>query len=216
VVGGAIRSRGGQLIRELWNRHMDARRALSVGLGVVAYGLFVLVLAVSPGLITSSSADAGWLAWSAPALGGSFGIAVRGYVLHRRTGTRNGLRWGLALGGLMLLVILGMFALAILINPIVGSSPTFGGDAPLGLLAIGAVVGLCSNVLWERNRNRQQIAGMLLVVGCLIIAGIVGLRAGEPWSPIGTAFLVVGVLGAAAAALLAWSELVEATGDPLI
>jgi CHASE2 domain-containing sensor protein len=114
----------------------------------------------------------------------------------------------------MFLTILALFALAFLISPIVGSNPTFGGDAPLGLLAIGAVAGLCANVLWERNRNRQQIAGVLLIAGCLIIAGIVGLRSGGPWSPIGTAFLVVGVLGAAAAALLAWSELVEATGDP--
>ena len=143
-------------------------------------------------------------------------MAVRGYVLHRRPGTRNGLRWALALGGLMFLTIFATFVLAILVNPIVGSSPTFDGDAPLGVLAIGAVVGLCSNVLWERNRNRQQIAGIVLIAACLVIAGIIGLRAGEAWSPIGTAFLVAGVIGVAAAALLAWWELVEATGDPVI
>jgi hypothetical protein len=208
-------SEGETVIGELWDRNMDTRRVLSVGLSVVAYGLLVLALAVMPSMVTAGGADPRWIAWTAPALGGAVGVAIHGWAVHRRPGTRNGLRWGLAQGGLMFLTILALFALAILINPIVGSSPTFGGDAPLGLLAIGVVVGLCSNVLWERNRIRQRIAGILLIAGCLIIAGIVGLRAGGPWSPIGTALLVVGILGAAAAILLAWLELFEATGDPV-
>lgn len=201
------------MIRELWDRHMDARRALSVGLGVVAYGLGVLFLSVAPGFEVPGRADPGWFAWLAPAVGGASGMAIRGYALHRRPGTRNGLRWALAQGGLMLLVILGMFALAALIHPIASSNPALGGDAWLGLLAVGAIVTTTSNILWERNRHRQRTAAVLLVAVCLIVAGVAGLRAGGLGTPIGTTFLVAGILGVAGAALQGISHLVRVTAD---
>jgi hypothetical protein len=202
------------VIRELWNRHMDSRRVLAVTLGVVAYGLLVLAWAVIPSFAGSRTADPGWLAWSAPALGAFIGTAVRGYALHRRTGTRNGLRWGLVQGGLMLLLILGVFALATSISPIVSPNPTFGGDAWAGLLAVGTVLAATSGVLWERNRQRQRTAVYLLVAVCLVIAGFAGLRAGGPGTPIGTLFLVAGILGVAAATLVRLSHLVQETADP--
>ena len=117
------------MIRELWNRHMDTRRALSVGLGVAAYVLCVVALAVAPGMVTSGGANPPWIAGTAPALGGAVGMAIRGWAFHRRPGTRNGLRWALAQGGLMFLATLALFVLAALINPIVGPSLTLAWDA---------------------------------------------------------------------------------------
>ena len=202
------------MIRELWDRHMDARRVLSLTLGVVAYGLGILLLAVTPGFVASGGADPGWFARLAPAIGGASGMAVRGYAFHRRPGTRNGLRWALFQGGLMFLVILGLFALATAISPIVSPNPTFGGDAWAGLLAVGAVVAMTSNVLWERSRQRQRIAAVLLVGVCLVIAGVAGLRAGGPWTPVGTVVLVAGAFAVVAAALQGLSELVQPTANP--
>lgn len=202
------------VIRELWDRQMDARRALSVGLGVVAYGLGVILLAVAPGFVASGGADRGWFAGLAPAFGGATGMAVRGYAFHRKPGSRDGLRWAVAQGGLMLLAILGMFALAMAISPIVSSNPTFGGDAWVALMAVGTVFAMTSNVLWERNRDRQRIAAVLLMAVCLIIAGVAGPRAGGPWTPVGTIVLVAGILGVAAAALQGLSHLVQAAADP--
>jgi len=202
------------VIRELWDRHMDARRALSLALGVVAYGLGVLFLAVAPGFMVAGSADPGWFAMLAPAVGGASGMAIRGYAFHRRSGTRDGLRWAFVQGGLMLFVILGMFALATVIHAVVQPNLTFGGDAWLGLLAVGAVVAMTSNVLWERNRHRQRIAAVLLAAVCLIIAGVAGLRAGGQGTPIGTVFLAAGVFGVAASALQGLSNLVQPTSDP--
>jgi hypothetical protein len=207
---------GDTVIRELWDRHMDARRALSVALGVVAYGLGILALAVTPGFVVTAGADPGAFAKLAPAVGGASGMAIRGYVFHRRPGTRNGLRWALAQGGLMLLVILGAFALATAISPIVSPNPTFGGDAWAGLLAVGTVVAVTSGVLWERNRHRQRIAAVQLVAVCLVIAGIAGLRAGGPWTPVGTIALVAGILSVAAAALQGLSHMFQETTEPAI
>ena len=202
------------VIRELWDRHMDARRALSVGLGVVAYGLGVLLLAVVPGFVASDGTDPGWFAGLVPAFGGATAMAVRGYAFHRRPGTRDGLRWGIVLGGLMLLGVLSLFVLATVIHPIVSPNPMFTSEAWLGLLAIGSIVAMTSNVLWERNQRRQRIAAVLLTAVCLLIAGIAGLRAGGPWTPVGTALLVVGVLAVAGAALQGFSALLEAPADP--
>jgi hypothetical protein len=201
------------MIRGLWDRHLDARRAVSVALGVVAYGLGIVALAVVPGFVVSGGSDPGWFAKLAPAVGGASGIAIRGYAFHHRPGTRNGLRWALAQGGLMLLVILGGFALAAAINPIISPNPTFGGDAWAGLAAVGMVLAGTSGVLWERNRQRQRIAAVLLVATCLVVAGIAGLRAGAPWTPIGTIVLVAGILGVAAAALLGLSQLTKETAE---
>ena len=47
------------MIREMWNRSMDARRVLSVALGVAACGFGVLFLAVTPGFATSGGANPG-------------------------------------------------------------------------------------------------------------------------------------------------------------
>jgi hypothetical protein len=214
MVGGAIRSRGDTVIRERWNRHMDARRALSVGLGVVALGIGIIALAVTPGFVVSGGSDPGWLAKLAPAVGGASGVAIRGYAFHRRPGTRDGLRWAFIQGGLMLLLFLGGYAMAAAISPIVSPNPIFGGDAWAGLLAVGTVLAGISSVLWERSRQRQRIAAVFLVAACLVIAGIAGLRAGGSWTPIGTLFLVAGILGVAAAALQGLSNLVQPTSDP--
>jgi peptidoglycan/LPS O-acetylase OafA/YrhL len=207
---------GDTVIRELWDRHMDAKRALSVALGAVAYGLGILALAVTPGFVVSGGTDPGWFAKLAPAVGGASGMAINGYATHHRPGTRSGLRWALAQGGLMLLVILGAFALATAISPIVSPNPTFGGDAWAGLLAVGAVLAGASAVLWERNRRRQRTAAVLLVAVCLVIAGIAGRRAGGPWTPAGTLVLIAGILGVAAAMLQRLSHMVQETADPAI
>jgi hypothetical protein len=204
------------MIRELWQRHMDPPRALSVVLGVVGIGMGIIALAVAPGFVVSGGSDPGWLAKLAPAVGGASGMAIRGYAFHRRPGTRDGLRWALIQGGLMLLLFLGAYALAAAISPIVSPNPIFRGDAWAGLLAVGTVLAGISSVLWERSRQRQRIAAFFLVAACLVIAGIAGLRAGGTWAPIGTAFLVAGILGVAAAALQGLSQLVRETADPAI
>jgi hypothetical protein len=202
------------VIRELWDRHMDPRRALSLGLGVVAYILGVLLLAVVPGFVASGGAGPDWFAGLGLAFGGATGMAVRGYAFHRRPGTRGGLRRGILLGGLMLLGILGMFALASAIHPIVSPNPMITSEAWLGLAAIGSVVVTTANVLWERNQRRQRIAAVFLLAVCLTIAGVAGLRAGGPWTPVGIALVVVGVLAVAAAAIQGFSALLEAPADP--
>lgn len=202
------------MVRDLWSRYMDGRRALSVALGVTAYGLCTVALAVEPGFFVSSGTDPGWLVKLAPAIGGASGVAIRAYAFHRRPGTWDGLRWALAQGGLMLLLILCLFALAWALSPILSPNPTLGGDAWAGLVAVGAVLAGASAVLWERNRHRQRIAALLVVAVCLIIAGIAGLRADGPWRPVGAIALVAGILGVAAAALQGLSNLVQETADP--
>lgn len=199
---------------ELWDRHMDSTRVLAVALGAVAYGLLVVALALTPGFAVSGGADSAWFAKVVPALAGASGLAIRGYAFHRRPGTRKGLCWGLAQGGLMFLVIFAMFALATAFNPIVRSNEMLGGAAWAGLSAIGVVLGLIANVLWERSQRRRRIAVVLLAASCLIIVGLIGLRAGGPWILIGTPSLLVGIVALIGVALQGAAELVEATGEP--
>ena len=213
MVSGLLRRRGDTLIRELWDRHMDSRRALSAALSVVAGGLGVLALAVTPGFVVAGGADPGGYAKFAPMIGGAFGMAVRGYAFHRKPGTRNGLRWALAQGGLMALLFLGAFAAAAAINPIVSSNPALGGDAWLGLLATALVLGAASGVLWEREHHRRRTAAVMLLAVCLIILGLVGLRAGGLGILIGTPLLAVGVFGLVAATVQGAADLVQGAAN---
>lgn len=99
------------------------------------------------------------------------------------------------------MLLLGLFAIATLINPIVSSNATLGGDAWLGLMATALVVGAISSVLWERSQHRRRIAAVLLLAVCLIIVGLIGLRAGGPSMLIGTASLLAGIIALIKAAV---------------
>jgi peptidoglycan/LPS O-acetylase OafA/YrhL len=140
-------------------------------------------------------------------------MGVRGYAFHRKPGTRDGLKWALAQGGLMALAVLGLFSAASAIHPIVSPNPMLGRDAWVGLLAVCLVLGAISSVLWERNRRRQRTATILLIAVCLIIVGLFGLRAGGLGTMVGTPLLVVGVFGLVVASLQGAAALVEGTAD---
>lgn len=201
------------MIRELWHRYLDARRAGSLVLGALAMGLCVLTLALTPGFVVRGEGAVGGFARYGPLFGAALGMAVRGYAFHRKPGTRNGLRWAIAQGGLMALVGLGTFATATAIHPFVSRNPMLGGDAWLGLMAIAVVLGLSFGVLWERDRRRRRIGTVLLLAFCLIIVGGVGIRAGGAWILIGTPALVVGVIALFLVAVQGMSDLIQAVAD---
>jgi hypothetical protein len=140
-------------------------------------------------------------------------MAIRGWAFHRRPGTRNGLRWALAQGGLMFLATLALFVLAALINPIVGPSLTLAWDAWLGMLATAMILGTAAGVLWERTRRGRRTGAAMLLAIVLIVVGLVGLRAGGPWLLFGSPPLVIGVIALFLAAIQNWSDLVDTAAD---
>lgn len=195
------------MIREWWEQHMDARRAFSLVLAAVAIALVILALALTPGFATSGTNDIGGLGKYGIALGGSLGRALRGYLLHRSLGVGSGLRWALAQGGSMALLLLGMFAAATAIGPIVSANPTLGGDAWMGIMAIAVVIGTASNDLWERNARRRRIAALFLLAVCLVIVGLIALRSGGLMTLIGAPALAVGIIALVAAVARGFSDL---------
>jgi len=194
------------VIRDWWHREMDARRAFSVLLYAVALALSVLAFAAMFSFLPRGDNDVGLL-WYAPGLGGAFGIATRAYLLHRGPGRRHGLVWATIQGGSMALLLLGMFAVARAVSPVIGGNSAFGGDTWLGLAALAVVIGLIGAFLWERNPTRRRASGIFLLAAALIIGGLLGVRAGGWWTLPGAGLLGVGVIAAIAATTQGFVEL---------
>lgn len=195
------------MIREWWNRQMDAQRAFSLVLGAGAVVLMILGLALAPGFLASGDHDGGGFAKYSAAFGGTFGFAARAFLLHRKSGIGNGLLWAVAHGGSMALFFVAMFAAATAISPIVSRSPTLGGDAWSGIMAIAIVLGLTFNLMWERNARRRRIAAVLLLAAGILIGGLIGLRSGGAWAVIGTLSLSAGIITLVVAIVQGLSEL---------
>ena len=176
-------------------------------LAAIAQLLLVLALAADEAFVAPAGAgDTGWLRYL-PLVGAASGIALRGYLLHRRSGTRNGLLWALAQGGSMALLLLGMVVVATAIGPAVRGNPTLDGDSWMAIMAVAVVLGLTSTLLWERDAQRRRTAAILLLATSLIIGGLVGIRGGGWWTLIGAPSLFVGMLAIGLAALRGLSDL---------
>jgi hypothetical protein len=179
----------------------------------IALACATLALAVTPGFVVAGNGSPGGVVAFAPAVGAAAGMALRGYVLHRRPGTHDGVWWAVIQGGLMGLTLLGVFALAALVGPAIRPNPALGGDAWLGLMAVAAIAGTASGVLWERIRRRRRTGALLLLAICLLAAGLAGIRAADPWPMIGAPPLVIGVIALVVALIAGWSDLIDSAGS---
>lgn len=201
------------MVREWLTRHMDAKRAFSLVLGAVAQALLIVALAATPGFLASGGNDGSGLATYGIAFGGAFGFATQAFLVHRKSGIENGLLWALAQGGSMALLLVGTFAAATAISPIVSRNSTLGGDTWLGLMATAVGLGLTSNLMWQRNPRRRRTAAIFLLAAGFIIGGFIGLRSGGFWTLIGVLSLSVGIIAVVMAMAEGFSNLKQAMAE---
>ena len=116
------------MIREWWDRQMDARRVAGLALAAVSLVVCVLAMAAAFAFVAPGNQDAGGFARYSAAFGGTLGVICRAYLLHRHAGPRTGLLWALVQGGSMALLLFGMVVVATAISPAVGRNAALGGD----------------------------------------------------------------------------------------
>jgi len=186
---------------------MDTKRVFSLVMAAVALALCVVALAAAFAFLAPGDDDVGGVARYSAAFGGTVGFAARAFLLHRRSGTRLGMLWALAQGGSMALLLFGTVVVATAVSPMVRDNSTLGGDAWMGIMAAGVVIGLTSTLLWERDARRRRIAASFLLASGFIVGGLAGLRGGGPWTPIGAISLAVGFVALVAALVQGFAEL---------
>ena len=173
------------MLQTWWHATMDARRAISLLIGVT--GLALAALSVAASSLPLSLDGTLLLAVCSPALGAAAG----GYVGHRLSAPRRRAVWAFAYGISSGALIAGMFATAALVRPTVQAMPGLG-DAWAGLFAVGCLLGFVGALLWERDPRRRRVAAWLLVAVWLIAGGVVVSVSRGPWAWLGALACVAG------------------------
>ena len=173
------------MLQTWWHATMDARRAISLLIGVT--GLALAALSVAASSLPLSLDGTLLLAVCSPALGAAAG----GYVGHRLSAPRRRAVWAFAYGISSGALIAGMFATAALLRPTVHAMPGLG-DAWAGLFVVGSLLGFVGALLWERDTRRRRVAAWLLVAVWLIAGGAVVSVSHGPWAWIGALACLAG------------------------
>jgi hypothetical protein len=168
-----------------WHATMDARRAISLLIGVTGLALVALSFAVSS--VPLALDGTLLLAVCSPALGAAAG----GYVGHRLSAPRRRAIWAFAYGISSGALIAGMFATAALLRPTVEAVPGLG-DAWAGLFVVGSLLGFVGALLWERDPRRRRVAAWLLLAVWLIAGGVVVSVSRGPWAWLGALACLAG------------------------
>ncbi len=168
-----------------WHSTMDARRAISLLIGVT--GLALVALSVAASSVPLALDGTLLLAVCSPALGAAAG----GYVGHRTSDPRRALLWAFAYGISTGALVAGMFATAALVRPTVQAMPGLG-DAWAGLFVVGCLLGFVGALLWERDPRRRPVAAWLLLAVWLIAGGAVVSVSRGAWAWLGALACLAG------------------------
>jgi len=134
-----------------WNTNMDARRSISLLIGVAGLAVAALGMAASPVLPALGGNDGGVIGpvlWAA--VGPVFGAATAGYVLHRDSDRERAPLWALAYGATAAVILVATFGIAAMIRPTVGGIPGLG-DVWSGVIVSGLLVAFVGAFLWKRD-----------------------------------------------------------------
>jgi drug/metabolite transporter (DMT)-like permease len=173
------------MLQTWWHATMDARRVMSLLIGVT--GLALVALSVAASSVPLAFDGTLLMAVSSPA----FGAAAGGYVGHRSSAPRRRAVWAFAYGISSGALIAGMFATAALVRPTVQAMPGLG-DAGAGLFAAGCLLGFVGALLWERDPRRRRVAAWLLLAVWLIAGGVVVGVSPGPWAWLGALACLAG------------------------
>jgi hypothetical protein len=173
------------MLQTWWHATMDARRVMSLLIGVT--GLALVALSVAASSVPLAFDGTLLMAVSSPA----FGAAAGGYVGHRSSAPRRRAVWAFAYGISSGALIAGMFATAALLRPTVEAVPGLG-DAWAGLFVVGSLLGFVGALLWERDPRRRRVAAWLLLAVWLIAGGVVVSVSRGPWAWLGALACLAG------------------------
>ena len=184
-----------------WNTNMDARRSISLLIGVAGLAVAALGMAASPALPAFGGNYGGVIGpvlWAA--VGPVFGAATAGYVLHRDSDRERAPLWALAYGATAAVILVATFGIAAMIRPTGRGIPGLG-DAWYGVIVSGLLVSFVGAFLWKRVDGGRRFAALGLLGLFLLLGWVISATSGDwgaasqdfPLSASGVAFLAFAV-----------------------
>jgi hypothetical protein len=155
------------------NTNMDARRSISLLIGVAGLALAAIAMAASP------EPFAFGLNYGV-AVGPVLGAALGGYLRHRLSDHERAPLWALAYGASIAAILVATFGTAAVIRPTVRGIPGLA-DAWSGLIMLGFLVAFVGAFLWERDAQQRRFAALALLGVWLIVGGVFARSSGDPW-----------------------------------